>query len=415
MALALEGIKVVEVTTMAAAPMAGRLLGEWGAEVIHIEHPVTGDPWRGWLTLGGAEIGPKLQYHFWENYARNKRSLSLNIGHEKGKAILRRLLEGADVFITNRRPAELKRLNLEYEDVCALNPGIVYASLTGFGRKGPDRDMPVHDTVGFWARSGFMHLLQEEGAYPPAAGYRTLAAGDKLTGMGLACGIILALFVRERTGVGQEVDVSLLHTGIYALVATALTLGDVKSLFAALDEERKPWRSRREEVSPLVITYETGDGRYLQMSLAPPEPYWNRFCEAVGRPELADDPRFNSREARTENRDALRTVLEEAFKGRSLEEWRPILTTAELLWSPIQTPEEVVDDPQVRANDVIVPFEHPELGSIEVVTNPVKLSKTPATIRTAAPEFSQHTEEILLEYGYGWEDIAALKEEGVIA
>ena len=260
-----------------------------------------------------------------------------------------------------------------------------------------------------------MHLLQEEGAYPPAAGYRTLAAGDKLTGMSLACGIILALYVRERTGVGQEVDVSLLHTSIYALVATTLALGDIKSLIASLEEGRQPWRSRREEISPLVISYETKDGRYLQMSLAPPEPYWHGFCEAIGRPELEDDARFNSREARVENRDTLRTILDEVFKGRSLEEWRLVLTAAELLWSPIQTPEEVIDDPQVRANDVIVPFEHPELGHIEVVSNPVKLSKTPATIRTAAPEFSQHTEEILLECGYSWEDIAKLKEEGVIA
>ncbi len=414
MALALDGIRVVEVTTMAAAPMAARLLGDWGAEVIHIEHPVTGDPWRGWLSPGGVPLEPKLQYHFWENYARNKRSLSLNIGHRKGRAILGQLLETADVLITNRRPFELKRLNLEYEEVSKLNPRIIYASLTGFGRKGPDKDMPVHDTVGFWARSGFMHLLQEEGEYPPAAGYRALAAGDKLTGMALACGIILALFVRERTGVGQEVDVSLLHTSVYALVATALTLGDIKSQIASQEEVRKPWRRRREEVSPLVIPYEARDGRYLQMSLAPPEPYWHRFCEAIGRPELEDDPRFSSREARIENRDALRTTLEEAFKGRSLEEWKPILTTAELLWSPIQTPEEVIDDPQVRANEIIVPFEHPELGRIEVVSNPVKLSKTPATIRTAAPEFSQHTEEILLECGYSWEDIAQLKEEGVI-
>lgn len=415
MSLALEGIKVVEVTTMAAAPMAARLLGDWGAEVIHIEHPVTGDPWRVWLTLGGIQLEPRLQYHFWENYARNKRSLSLNISHQKGRRILRQLLKTADVLITNRRPFELKRLNLEYEDVSKLNPRIIYASLTGFGREGPDKDMPGHDTVGFWAKSGFMYLLQEEGAYPPAAGYRTLAAGDKLSAMALACGIILALYVREKTGVGQEVDVSLLHTSIYALAAIVMALGDIKGAIGSEEEYKHYLHRSRHDVSPLIISYQTKDGRYLQLALAPPEPYWHRFCEAIGRPELENDPRFSSRDARTENKDALLSILQEVFKSRSLEEWKPILTKAELLWSPIQTPAEVLSDPQVRANDIIVPFEHPELGRIEVISNPVKLSKTPATIRTTAPEFSQHTEEILLKLGYSWENIAQLKEEGVIA
>ena len=145
------------------------------------------------------------------------------------------------------------------------------------------------------------------------------------------------------------------------------------------------------------------------------EPYGHGFCQAIGRPDLENDTRFVSQEARTEHKDALLIILQDVFKSRSLEEWKPVLTEAGLLWSPIQTPAEVVNDPQVRANGVIVPFEHPELGCIEVVANPVKLSETPATIRTAAPEFSQHTEEILLECGYDWEDMAQLKEDGVIA
>ena len=415
MTSALEGIKVIEVTTMAAAPMAARLLGEWGAEVIHIEHPVTGDPWRTWLTQGGRQLEPKLQYHYWDHYARNKKSLSLNIKHVKGKKILYQLIESADVLIVNRRPFELKELGLEYEDVSKLNPKIIFASLTGFGRKGPDKDMPVQDTTGFWARSGFLYLLQEEGAYPPPAGYRALAAGDKTTALALVCGIILALFVRERTGIGQEVDVSLLHTSIYALVATALTLGNMKGILTPEEPYEQLWHRKRQDMSPLVISYETKDGRYLQLSLAPVEPYWHSFCVAIGKPELENDPRFVSRESRTENKDTLLSILEEVFRNRTLEEWKPILTEAELLWAPVQTPDEVVNDPQVIANDIIVPFEHPEFGQIEVVANPIKLSKTPATIRTPAPEFSQHTEEILRGLGYSWEDIAQLKEEGVIA
>ncbi len=412
MTSALEGIKVVEITTMAAAPMASRLLGDWGAEVIHIEHPVTGDPWRTWI---GKDLPPKLQYHWWENYARNKKSLSLNIKHEKGRAILDRLLGTADVFLTNRRPFELAELGLEYDDVSRLNPRIIYASLTGFGRKGPDKDMPAHDTVGFWARSGFLHLLQEDGAYPPASGYRTVAAGDKLTALGLACGVAIALYAREKTGVGQEVDVSLLHTAIYALAPTVLTLGGIRDHLATDEARERMWRRSREEASPVTIAYRTKDERYLQLSMAPVEPYWQRFCRAINRPDLEEDARFTSAEARIESRDVLRGILEEIFKTKSLAEWRPLLNEARLLWAPIQTPAEVIEDPQVMASGIIVPFEHPELGPIDVVANPVTLSKTPATIRTTAPEFSEHTEEILLACGYSWEDIARLKEDGVIA
>ncbi len=411
----LEHIKVIELATMAAGPMAGRLLADWGADVIHIEHPVTGDPWRDWLTQGGVEFPPKLSYHWWENYNRNKRGVTLDISKEKGLAILHKLIEEADVFLTNRRPYEMKRFSLEYETLSRSNERLIYASLTGYGRKGPDRDAPGQDTIGFWARTGFMYQLQQWGTAPPSSGYRTIAAGDKVSGMTMACGILLAILAREQSGVGQEVDVSLLNTGIFTQAPLALHLGGVKEIYETPEEFEASRRREREAVSPLHISFETKDKRWLQLSLAPSHRYWPQFCQAIGKPELEDDPRFDSIESRAENQPALFEMLEEKFQEKTLAEWSAQLEGADLLWSPIEPPEEVLEDSQVRANDYIVPFDHPEFGKIEVLANPIKHSKTPATLRTPAPEFSQHTEEILLEMGYTWEDIEQLKTEGIIA
>jgi crotonobetainyl-CoA:carnitine CoA-transferase CaiB-like acyl-CoA transferase len=416
MALALEGIRVVEVTTMAAGPMAARLLADWGADVIHVEHPGTGDPWRTWLKKpDGSLFDNEVNYHYWENHNRNKRSITIDIAHDKGREILYKLIERADVFLTNRRPYELKRFKLEYETLRQMNPKLIYGSVTGFGRNGPDSDAPGHDTVAFWARSGFVYLLQQHGAPPPSPGYRTVAAGDNVSGLALACGVLLALFVRDRTGLGQEIDVSLLHTGIFALVPVAMALSTIDKSFVSTAEYEKFIRRERDEVSPLFVSYETKDGRWLQLSLAPPDPYWSGFCKALGKQDLEGDPRFSTLEARIQNQSALFQILEDVFRTKTLVEWRSRLNDTGMLWSPIQSPKEVVADPQARANDVFVRFDHPSFGRLEVVSNPIKLSKTPATIRMPAPEFGQHTEEVLLELGYTWEEIGQFKQEGIVA
>jgi len=411
----LDNIKVIEWATMAAAPMAGRLLADWGAEVIHVEHPVGGDPWRGWITYYGNELPPETAYSFWDHYNRNKKSITLDLDQENGLEVLRKLIEGADIFITNRRPYVLKKYNLEYDSLKVLNPRLIYGSLTGYGRKGPDKDSPGHDSLAFWARSGFMYLMQQGETAPPSPGYRTVAAGDKINSLALACGLILAILARQQTGMGQEVDVSLLHTGIYALAPIALTLGKFEQLFETAEEYEHYLRRERDEVSPLYISYETRDKRWLQLSLAPPDPYWPAFCRAIEMEALEKDPRFDSVESRMENQSALFQILEEVFRKKNLAEWKERFDKVDLLWSPIQSPKEVITDPQVIENDIIVPFEHPEFGPIKVVSNPVKMSRTPAAIRRRAPEFSEHTEEVLLEMGYSWDDIAQFKARGIIA
>lgn len=413
MALGLEGIKVVEMATMVATPMAGRLLGDWGADVIHVERLGTGDPWRGWISGEGTTgLPPEFHYHFWENYNRNKRSVAIDISQEGGRKIVYKLVKEADVFLTNMRPYELEKFKLVYDTLSQLNPGLIYGSLTGYGKKGPERDAPGQDTVAFWARSGFLYMLQQGGMPPASPGFRTLAAGDKLNAIALACGIILALLVRERTGLGQEVDISLFQTAVFALLPVALSLSTEE--VPGIGKGEKWILREREEVSPLHISHQTKDGRWLQLSLAPPDLYWSRFCQAIEREELEHDPRFETTEARKENQADLFHILEDVFSSKTLDEWKTPLTEARLLWGPIQSPQEVVNDPQARANDFFVPYDHPTFGQIEVVANPIKLSKTPATVRTPAPELGQHTEEILLELGYNWDDISQLKEQRVI-
>ena len=436
MALALEGIKVVDVSQVAAVPMAARHLADFGAEVIHVENPATGDFWRFYQAgQGGAAGVPSDINYNWESYNRNKRGVTIDLSREAGQKILYKLVEKADVFLTNMRLVELKRYKLEYDTLSRLNPRLIYGSLTGYGKKGSDRNVPAYDYTAYWTRAAVPYVLTAAGMAGPT--FRP-AFGDNLAGMALAFGVMTALYVRERTGVVQEVDLSLFHTGIYQIsfdIAGALVTGqDYKDeLMKRRQEQEESVRKLREEMiaeaeaavarlsnlyresapNPLALPYETKDGRRLVFLALQPDRYWARFCQAIEREDLEHDPRFESIERRAENSAALIAILDEVFLTKTLDEWKPHL--AEVPFAPAQTLLEVINDPQARANDFFVPFDHPTYGRIEVIANPVKLSETPAAIRMPAPEFGQHTEEVLLEYGYTWEDIARLKEQGVIA
>jgi len=397
MALVLEGIRVIELAQLAAAPMAGRHLADLGAEVVHIEHPTRGDTWRSIMAPQDGTINWN-----WENYSRNKKSVTLDVFKHGGGEIIGKLIRKADVFLTNMRPRELAKAGLEYEPLSTLNPRLIYASLTGFGRHGPDRNEPGYDHTGYWARSGIAHMVMPEGTPPD---FRVGAFGDNFGGMALAFGIVTALLAREKTGVGQEVDVSLFNLGVYQLsFAVAQTL---------MTGQQQIRVGRQDMPNALMNTFQTSDERWLLLCILQPDRYWTALCRAIGREDLEHDPRFDSFMPRLENHAALLEILEEVFRSRTLEEWKHRL--AGIPFSPIQDLAEVVADPQARANDFFVPFEHPAHGAVEMVASPIRLSKTPAAIRTRAPEFGEHTEEVLLELGYGWDDIARFKQEGVIA
>jgi crotonobetainyl-CoA:carnitine CoA-transferase CaiB-like acyl-CoA transferase len=426
MALALEGIRVVDVSQVAAVPMAARHLADFGADVIHIENPRTGDSWRVYQAgqgTGRAGVPSEINYN-WENYNRNKRSVTVDISLEGGRDILCRLLSEADVFVTNLRPFELRRYNLEYDTLRRLNPRLVYGALTGFGKKGPDRDAPAYDATAYWTRSGIPHMFTRPGTFGP--GFRP-AFGDNVAGLVLAFGVMMAMHTRERTGLGQEVDVALFHSGLYQLgfdIAGALATGlDYKDgreeppaeVIAAAEagyaHVREFYRSKAP--NPLAGRYTTSDGRVIVFTALQPDRYWGKFCRALGREDLETDPRFDSIDARRENCTALYPILDGVFARSTLEEWKPRLK--EIPFAVQQSLQEAVHDPQAAANDFFVAYEHPTHGQLRGVANPAKLSETPATIRMAAPEFGQHTEEVLLEYGYTWEDIAGFKDQGVVA
>jgi crotonobetainyl-CoA:carnitine CoA-transferase CaiB-like acyl-CoA transferase len=402
----LEGYKILDVSQVAAVPIASRHLADFGADVIHVERLVTGDSWRGFQARPGRPGGwgnPSDINYIWEDYNRNKRSLALDLGKSGAQEIIYKLVESTDIFLTNLRPFEIEKFGVQYEMLSRINPGLIYGSLTGYGKKGPDKNYPAYDSIAYWARAGVGYVLGTPDAPPVADG----TIGDNIAGLALAFGIMLALFHREKTGVGQQIDSSLLHAGVYQMssyLAGTLITGRDYSEWRNIAREKNP--------NPLAQSYQTKDGRWILLAAIVPDRYWSKLCQAIEQIELEHDPRFETFELRAANCKTLFYLLENAFKSRTLDEWKARLT--EIPFSPFQNFIEVVNDTQARENNCFIPFEHPNYGHIEVVANPVNLSHTPASIRMPAPELGQHTEEILLEHGYTWEDISKLKDQGII-
>jgi crotonobetainyl-CoA:carnitine CoA-transferase CaiB-like acyl-CoA transferase len=435
--MALDGIKVVDVSQVIAVPVAARHLADFGADVIHVEHPQRGDSWRGYLSGIGAlnSVNSAFDYN-WEAWNRNKKSLALDLSGDKGREVMYRLVEKADVFTTNLRLWERDKFKLDYASLRKVNPRLIYGSVTGLGKKGPEKDLPAYDQTVHWHRAGVVHMLTPRGS--PSIGFRA-GFGDTVAGMSLFAGIMTALYHRQKTGEGQEVELSLMHTGIYQLsfdVSGALVTGrDYKdpaptplpidpAVMQQADELVAQIEAAQAKLSdlyranmpnPLAAPYKTKDDRSIYFNCLQPDRYWCRVCRAIGKPELENDPRFATFEARTLNHAEVYRLMRDSIASKTLEEWKPVLSAAGIPYAPAQKLSEVIQDPQARANNYFVPFDHPTHGKVEVIANPINLSETPASYRMAAPEFSQHTEEILLSLGYTWEDIADMKQKGVVA
>jgi crotonobetainyl-CoA:carnitine CoA-transferase CaiB-like acyl-CoA transferase len=426
MAKALEGIKVIDVSQVAAVPMCARHLADFGADVIHVENPVTGDSWRVFQDAQTMAMGaaPSSFNYNWENYNRNKRSITLDLAQDNGRKILYRLVEKADVFLSNLRQSEQERFGLEYADLSHINPRLVCGNVSGYGRNGPDKDLPAYDTTAYWARSGIPYAFSVPGV--PILAYRP-AFGDNVVALALAYGIMMALFVREKTGTGQEVHVSLLHTGMYQLsfdiagaLATGLDFADWREspptetvMQAQLATAQIAMFYMSKATNPLSAVYTTRDLRRMLILSLQPDRYWKKFCLAIGREDLANDPRYQTTEGRAQHCVALRQTIGETFATKTQAEWIPLLEG--IPYAPMQSVKEAINDPQARASGCFVSYDHPAYGRIEGVANPVFLSRTPADVRLPAPEFGQHTEEVLLEAGYTWEDIGLFKEQRMIA
>ena len=399
--LPLEGIKVIDFTTWVFAPAGAAMLGDWGADVIKIEDPATGDPQRNILSVAGLEV-PEVNFP-WELDNRNKRSMAIDLRTEKGKEILYKLIEGADVFISNIQSAALTKLRVDYETLSGINPKLIYAHGTGYGKKGPEATRAGYDYAAFWARGGIMAKIGEPDSPPPMClpGY-----GDSTGAIALAAGIVLALFAREKTGIGQEVNVALLGT---ALWCNGLTIAG-----AGVSEEALPKRSRKDMPNPIYNSYECRGGKWIMLVCLQSDRYWPNFCKVMGLADLEKDPKFENLIKRSENCKELIAILDEIFITKDREALGKVFDENGILWTPVQTPTEAVNDPQALANEFIVEVEHPTHGSFKNIASPVQLSKTPPSIRTVAPELGQHTEEILLEIGYTWDEITAFKEAKAI-
>ncbi|MEE9436799.1 MAG: CoA transferase [Candidatus Adiutricales bacterium] len=396
----LEGLKVIDMGHFVAVPSAGAMLADWGADVLKIE-PIDGDAQRSFINLLLKFTGATVNWRF-EIHNRNKKSMALNLKTEAGRDILYKLVKNADVFMTNYEQTAIKKLKMDYPVLSRINPGLIYAFITGYGTVGPDKDERGFDFAAAWARTGIQYLMTEPGSSPPNQRGGMM---DRTVGTQMVAGICAALYNREKTGNGQELELSLYHSGVWTLAA---------DLQVALGGVPLNQNDRKSVINPLWNNYQTRDGRWLQLAMLQSDLSWPGFCRALERLELENDPRFKSLEDRGENCAALIGILDEVFAIKDRAEWEDRLKKYDCIFGRIESPEEVINDPQAQANGFFSDVEHPEAGKVKYVTTPVKFSQNPAAIKTASPELGQHTEEILLELGYSWDYIVELKDQGAI-
>ena len=391
---ALDGVRVLDLSIFVQGPQAGQMLADLGADVIKIELPGTGDGARS-IALSAEDR--RSAFFFALN--RGKRSVTLDLRTDAGRAALLRLVDTADVLLSNFRPGTLDGWGLSYETLAARNPRLIYASGSAFGPLGPDADREGADISG-QAAGGLISATGEDGGFPSPAG---AVIADHCAGQNLVTGILAALFARGRTGRGQRVDVSLLGGQIWA---------QAPEITAYLLTGRVPGRANRGHplLGSLWQVFATADG-YLVIAGAGGS-LWPGFCRALDRPDLAEDPRFQPGAIPQEHRLELLDILTEVFRTRTTDEWCARLRAEGQRYAPVQDYARLAADPQVWANGYLAETEHPQWGRVTVIGAPIRFSDTPAQPAAVPPDLGQHTEEVLLEAGYTWEEITALRESG---
>lgn len=400
----MEGVRIIELAAWTYVPMSGAVLAEWGADVIKIEHPETGDPQRGLVTSGLMPSGPGNVNFMIELPNRGKRSVAVDLKHEKGREILLELVKTADVFVTNFRPQARASLKVDVDDLRAVNPRLIYVRGSAHGQRGPEAERGGYDGCSFWGRGGSADIISDPAGYPqmqPGPAY-----GDVIGGLTIAGGISAALYHRERTGEALVVDNSLLATGMWATGATVLMAG----LFGF---GRMPRGNRAKVPNPLVLTYKTKDERYLSLIMLESDRYWADLVETVGRPELATDPRFVDAAARAQNSEECVAILDEIFASRTFEEWKTVLLDVKGVWAPVQTAQEILEDPQVLANGYIREVEAASGAKFRMVASPLQFDEEPPDL-VRAPDHGEHTEEVLQELGLDMDAIMELKIAGAV-
>jgi crotonobetainyl-CoA:carnitine CoA-transferase CaiB-like acyl-CoA transferase len=401
----LQGVRILEVAEHTFVPAASALLADWGAEVIKIEHVERGDAMRGLASSGLAIMGNGVHVLL-EHSNRGKQSLGLDLTSDDGLGILYKLAATCDVFLTNKTPSVRKKLRIDLDDIRAHNPTIIYVRGTGQGENGPDADKGSYDSLAYWNRAGVAAgMKQPDYDYVPAP--PAPAFGDSIGAMTIAGGMMGALYHREKTGEGTEVDVSLLGTGMWSM-------GAALALSLQFDRGWAPPPPNTSTGNPLTGTYATKDGKYVALTCLQAGKYWPEMCEVIGRPELATDERFADNDAITANSADGMEILREVFAQRTADEWRDALAGFSGQWAMMQDTLEASQDPQTVANGYVQSCETAEGTPFQLAAAPVQYDGKPAAPRRA-PDFNEHGDAILESLGIDWDTIVDLKVRGVVA
>jgi crotonobetainyl-CoA:carnitine CoA-transferase CaiB-like acyl-CoA transferase len=404
----LEHVKVLEVSMWAYVPSCGAVLADWGADVVKVEHPVEGDPLRG-LSMAGVVGATADGFNaWWELYNRGKRSIGIDLAKPAGRAVIVELLSDVDVFLVSLLPAARQRFGVDAASIMAIKPDIIYACGSGVGPVGPEAEKGGYDGMTYWGRGGPQSAMTPAGAAPfgmPAPGF-----GDVSSGLALAGGVAAALAHRAVTGSGHLVDGSLLATAAWAMQATVAYADNA----AATSILSSAATTTPVITNPIATPYQTADGRWISLMMLQADKYWSDFCRIVlERPALSDDPRFVDISSRTANAEACVAILREEFAARPVHDWQKRLERQGGQWELIQTATELADDRQMLANGYVRRVARGE-HSLAVVSAPVQFDRLSPPVRPA-PEVGAHTEEVLLEAGFDWDRITALKAQGAIS
>ena len=397
-----SGLKVLDFASFIAGPAATTVLSDFGADVVKIEPPGIGDPYRYFYRT---PPNPPLKENYtWQLTNRNKRSLVVDLKHPQAGEVLSRLVRWADVLVTNFPPRVRKGLKLTYEDVSSFNPRLIYAGITGYGELGPEADKPGFDITAYWARSGLMQFTRDASS-PPAVPVPGI--GDHATAMSLYAAIVTGLYRRERTGKGCNVSTSLIAEGAWATAAW-LQAGLFGAKFSGEIDRRKP---------PNALaggSYQTSDKRWLLLAFVEEDKNWPVFAKAIGRANLIEDARFVDAKSRHSNSAPLVAELDVLFASQTLEYWKKLLDGQRLPYGVVQVPKEIVEDPQLLANEIIVPIADGSPNPKYTVSSPVTVKESPKVAPRVAPRHGEHSDEVLLEIGFDKPAVEALRKSGVI-
>lgn len=392
-------LKVIDMSSWIAAPVAATILADFGAQVIKVEPPLAGDGYRNFAMMASSPTSD-INYT-WEMDNRNKRSIALNLKSDQGREILRRMVSECDIYITNTTQPMRREWGLTYEDLAAINPRLIYASLTAYGEQGPERDREGFDLVAYWARSGLMDLVRAPGAAPAPA---LPGMGDHPTAVTLYASILTALFKRQQTGLGSHVHTSLLANGMWSASCIA------QGVFAEADFTL--YHHLADHLFTRLL-YEAADGRWLQFSMVRTDEEVDMLFTVLGRPDLLLDPRFLTAEQRVENGDKLGREMRDVLITQPSDYWMQALTEVGVPVALVGRIDELPNDPQVVANNMAIQPTK-EVGMPAVIKHPVNVEGLQMRPAGPAPELGQHSEEILAELGYSADDIAQMKEQGTI-